>query len=226
MEISKKSYWTHYTLELVVVFLGVTTGFLLNTWREKSSESELEKKYLTSFYDDILIDEETLDSLIIRSQTRSEKLMHILKSSADSKIPLLEKQAKEIVNEILTIEWFSPSDDTYEDIKNSGNLNIIADYNLKRQISSYYEFQKELKKGEQYYLDHMNNYVFPLLYKKYVMHERKFLNKKSYQSIEFSNMYIALTAFINQNINSYIELKEKNENLKKDFSKTLNIDAL
>ena len=58
--------------------------------------------------------------------------------------------------------------DTYEDIINSGNLNLISDYKLKEKISSYYAFLNEVDNVEQYYLNHIDNYGFPILYKYYI----------------------------------------------------------
>lgn len=222
MRIDKKKFWSVYSIDVIVVFLGVTAGFLLNTWREKSSESELQEKYLKSFYDDIKVDKQNLDSLIVHNQKKSTNLLQILNETSMSQTSVSEKQAQQILKEILRIEWFSPSDDTYSDIKNSGNLNLISDYKLRRAVTSYYKLQVEVEKGEQYYLDHMNNYVFPFLYNNYIMHKRKFISKTSYQSLKFSNTYIALMAFINQNVRSYITLKEKNAELNAQVTIALN----
>ncbi len=60
----KQKKWMHYLLELLVVFIGVTAGFLLNNWREDNAELNLEKKYLESFYADVTADAIDLDSLI------------------------------------------------------------------------------------------------------------------------------------------------------------------
>ena len=124
----KKINWLYYIVELLVVFIGVTAGFLLNTWRLDNAEIKLEQKYLSSFYNDILDDEMTLDSLIIREQAKEDTLLVVLKKSVVINEPLTEELAQIIVGQMLYLEWFSPSNDTYDDIINSGNLNIISDY--------------------------------------------------------------------------------------------------
>ena len=45
--------WRQLGLELLVVFLGVTAGFILNNWRSSAQENQLRDKYLTSFHRDI-----------------------------------------------------------------------------------------------------------------------------------------------------------------------------
>jgi len=218
-----KSNWKYYIIELLVVFVGVTAGFLLNTWRQENAKLELEHKYLTSFYNDVTFDEKNLDSLIINSQMKADTLMKILKESGVKDIPLSEELAQKIVREIISIEWFSPSNDTYEDIKNSGNLNLITEFKLKEKISSYYKFLIEVKNIEQFYKDHMNNYGFPILYKNYHLFKGEFINKKSYLSLEFTNMYLGVLALIQQNNRIYKEALGKNQGLKDELENVLDI---
>lgn len=219
----KKNNWGYYTIELLVVFIGVTAGFLLNNWREDAVESKLQQKYLESFYNDVQSDESNMDSLILHSQIKIENLLDILKKTEVINKPLIEELAQKIVLEIMYIEWLSPSNDTYKDIMNSGNLNLISDYKSKEKISSYYAFLDEVKNVEQYYIDHMNNYGFPILYNNYHLFKRTFINKESYQSIEFTNMYLGVLALFQQNINMYKQALEKNKELKNDLAEVLNI---
>lgn len=217
----KKINWTYYLAELLVVFIGVTAGFLLNNWRVDQSEKKLEQKYLNSFYSDILEDESSLDSLIIRGKAKEDTLLSVLKKSIIIDTPLTEAQAQVVVTEMLYLEWFSPSNDTYDDILNSGNLNLISDYSLKEKISSYYKFTEEVNNVEKYYLDHMDNFGFPFLYKNFHLFKREFVNEKSYQSLEFTNIYLAFFALLQQNVKVYEEALEKNHELKAELEKVL-----
>jgi hypothetical protein len=208
---------------LLVVFIGVTAGFLLNTWRQENSEMKLERKYLTSFYSDIVSDETSLDSLVFHSQTKTDKLMVIIRETGLKNRPLDEELAQSIVNEILYIEWFSASNDTYEDIINSGNLNLVSDYSLKEKISSYYNLLDEVNNVEEFYKDHINNYGLPILYKNYHLLNHKFINKESYQSLEFTNMYLGVTALFQQNNKIYREALQKNRELKSELAEALKL---
>ena len=220
----KKINWPYYLAELLVVFVGVTAGFLLNNWRMDQAEVRLEQKYLSSFYTDILEDEETLDSLIIRGKAKEDTLLSVLLKSIVIDTPITEAQAQVVITEMMYLEWFSPSNDTYDDIINSGNLNLISDYSLKEKISSYYKFTKEVKSVEQYYLDHMDNYGFPFMYRNYHLFKREFVNEKSYQSLEFTNMYLGIFALLQQNNKIYVRTLEKNRELKGELEKVLGKD--
>ena len=217
----KKINWTYYFAELLVVFIGVTAGFLLNNWRMDQAELKVEQKYLNSFYSDILDDESSLDSLIIREKAKEDTLLSVLKKSLIIKEPLTEDLAQTIVGQMLYLEWFSPSNDTYDDIINSGNLNIISDYNLKEKISSYYKFTVEVKNVEQYYLDHMDNYGLPILYRNYHLLNREFVNTESYNTLEFTNMFMGVFALLQQNNKVYKEALEKNRELKGELERVL-----
>lgn len=221
-----KINWTYYIIELAVVFIGVTAGFLLNNWREDNAELKLEKKYLESFYADVEADALDLDSLILRSLEKADTLIGILKKSALIGEPLSEELAKAMVKQIMYIEWFTPANDTYEDIINSGNLNLISDYQLKEKISSYYSFQKQVANVEQYFNKHMDNYGFPILYKTYHLLNQEFISKESYQSLEFTNMYLGVIALLQQNIKVYNEALEKNNELKAELVIALDIENL
>ena len=217
----KKINWLYYIVELLVVFIGVTAGFLLNTWRLDNAEIKLEQKYLNSFYADILEDETTLDSLLFREKDKESILLDILKESVVKDKPLTEEQANTIVIKMMYLEWFSPSNDTYNDIINSGNLNLISDYLLKEKISSYYKFCEEVKNVEKYYLDHMDNYGLPILYKSYHLYKNEFVSAESYQTLEFTNMYMGVFALLKQNNLIYEKALEKNRELKEELKKAL-----
>ena len=213
----------HYTLELLVVFIGVTAGFILNNWRENAAEKKLEYKYLNSFYRDVQNNENEIDSLILSSQLKSDKLIAILKETELVNKPLNEDQAREIVTEISYIEWLSAANDTYEDIINSGNLNLISDYQLKEKISSYYTFLNEIKNVEQFHQKHMDNYGFPFLYKTVNLLSQEFVNEESYQSMEFTNMYLGVISLIQQNNNHYRKALDKNRELQEALRHSLKL---
>jgi hypothetical protein len=216
-----KISWTYYIIELAVVFIGVTAGFILNNWREDAAENKMEHKYIESFYNEILLDKHNLDSLILHSQLKIDNLLNIIKQTEVINKPLTEELAQKIVMEIMYIEWLSPANDTYEDIINSGNLNIISDYNLKEKISSYYTFLNEVSNVEQYYQRHMDNYGFPVLYKTFHLLKREFISKESFQSLEFTNMYLGVIALLQQNNEKYKKALEKNEELQNELQKAL-----
>ena len=221
MKKKKKISWLYYLLELLVVFIGVTAGFLLNNWREDNSNAKLEHKYLNGFYADLQSDKGDLDSIIYRTKEKTDILIEVLKKSKYDNNALSREMANEIIGQILYLEWFTPADDTYDDIINSGNLNLISDYQIKEKISSYYSLLHEVKNVEQYYLNHMNDYGFPIIYKNYHILKREFIDDKCYKSLEFTNMYLGIISFYQQNTKIYKQVLENNLELKDELQRIL-----
>jgi len=56
--------WGKLFFELIVVFLGVTAGFVLNNWRMDQEERKIEQKYLASFLQDIKFDIPELENAV------------------------------------------------------------------------------------------------------------------------------------------------------------------
>ncbi|MBN2362656.1 hypothetical protein JXL83_00830 [candidate division WOR-3 bacterium] len=71
------------TLELLVVFLGVTAGFVLNNWRSDFQERQLEKKYIAGFLQDIQFNIEELETQIEKDSTWLERASPLVLSMAD-----------------------------------------------------------------------------------------------------------------------------------------------
>ena len=60
-----KNYeWGKLFFELIVVFLGVTAGFILNNWRMEQEEVKHEQKYINSFLQDINYDIPELEKAV------------------------------------------------------------------------------------------------------------------------------------------------------------------
>ena len=62
--VTKDINWKVYIVELLVVFISIMAAFILNSWREASKDAQLEKKYLSSIYKEVLEDSENLKEVI------------------------------------------------------------------------------------------------------------------------------------------------------------------
>jgi len=108
---------------------------------------------------------------------------------------------------------------TYDDIINSGKLNIISDYNLKRQIVDYSNTIDGIKYIENFIYQYFNQFVMPFVYSNYNIIKEKISNPGIIKSISFSNVAVGYYGMILQRITSYKQLLKKSfalrDNLKK-----------
>ena len=48
--------WLRLSLELIVVFVGISAGFFVNNYQENKRDSKQEHKYLESFHKNLVVD--------------------------------------------------------------------------------------------------------------------------------------------------------------------------
>lgn len=214
---SKKSFFekdfSKLFFELIVVFLGVTAGFLLNNWKEKSSNKEIEKKYLENFADDIesnntqLLKEIRKDSLWIKDVTP------ILKRIKNGNITL--NLANGLLDKMTTVSMVTFKTGTYENIINSGNLNIISNYDVREQIVDYQLLLSDAKFLDDYYFQYFNEFVLPLLMTNYNFINKKITYKKVIYSTKFQNIASGYYSLKKQQKDSYKALLKSGKKLLK-----------
>ena len=60
--------WLRLSLELIVVFVGITGGFLFDSYREDRSDRKLEQKYLQSLHQNLVA-----DSALIKNHIKEDR---------------------------------------------------------------------------------------------------------------------------------------------------------
>jgi hypothetical protein len=120
-----KKKWTHYFWEFLMLFFAVFCGFLAEYQLEHKIEKDRAKEIAGSLYNDIKKD--TLGLNIVLLDFCTQKLNHI-----DSLLDMLQK--KHSLNDtsfsvhtswLVFINNFFRNNGTYEQMKNSGSLEIF-----------------------------------------------------------------------------------------------------
>ena len=132
--------WSHYFWEFFMLFLAVTLGFIVENWREHIIENKRSKKFIASLVEDLKRDTATFQ----RTWLVNEKAMQMM----DSLILLLHSpgnyrlKAPEIyylARMAMGINSsYIPTDRTFNQMKNSGNLRLIENHEIADSIASYY----------------------------------------------------------------------------------------
>ena len=209
--------WHKLMLELLVVFLGVTAGFVLNNWRIQQQEKKLEEKYLSGFLEDINKDIPELQNLVREDSqwiARATPLINALKKghfSMDS--------AKVSIKMMLSIGKFESHTGTYENITNSGTLNIISDFKLRGNIVDYYLSIKGVEFVEKYFIDYFQEFIMPFMLTEYSMLEDDFIHPDILQTNRFSNLFAGYYSLLQQRHENYTALLEKSKILRREIMK-------
>ena len=134
-----EKYFKYAIGEIILVVIGILIALQINDWSQDKKNQKLEAQYYCRLLEDVnqdlanyndyvnLLNEKigTNNTLIQRLQDESMPL--------DSIAPLVLKSIK------YSIRDTKATTDAFEDIKSSGNLNIIKDLSIKNKLAAYYK---------------------------------------------------------------------------------------
>jgi len=140
----KKINWQYALGEIIIVMVGISLAFALNNWNENRKEQNEKKLYLQSLVIDI---EKEIEHL-----SQNDSLIKLKLSNINTILELLSKEGKEKFNaafkvfEVANIVSFYPENVTYLTMINSGDIQLIKDFDLRRKIETHYNQQHRLTK--------------------------------------------------------------------------------
>jgi hypothetical protein len=210
---SSKINFTKLFLELLVVFLGVTGGFLLQNYKEIRADRDLEKKYLEGIHTDTKENITELKESIAEDSLWLEQNRYALALIVKDSLPY--DSAKTLMIHMAFFSEFNAQTNTYANIANSGNLNIIEDYELRQLIVDCFNNFENFKLLEIYFQKHNGNNFMPYLIANYNMFTRELISDDSHKKNEFINIFAIHYSLTQQRLDAYRNLLEENMDLEK-----------
>jgi hypothetical protein len=157
------SKYLFYTLgEILLVVIGILIALKINNWNENNKNRYLEEQYYCRIHEDILQDHERIDQLLSNNTQRksdANQLLRIILNEEYNTREILLQYIKTIRGSSIN---FVPNDATWEDLKSSGNLNLIKDINIKKALNNYFKSLEPLINTNQVYIDYVSNQYFKL----------------------------------------------------------------
>ena len=212
MKMKLKNYnWEKLSLELVAVFLGVTAGFVLNNWQVEHQERRLEQKYISGFQQDVAYNNSELENALQADSlwlARTKPLILLVKEKT---LPI--DSAHVIMRLLSNISRIEYNTGTYSDITNSGNLNLITDFELKDQIVDYQIAINGVNFIDDYFYQYFSDFVMPLTFREYNILNGEFGDLTVIKSNSFSNVFAGYYSMIQQRQAAYKSLLVKSKSL-------------
>jgi len=222
-KLSLKNYnWCKLGLELLVVFLGVTAGFILNNWNLQRQEIKNENKYLQGFMNDVNNNIIELENYLNSDVLWFNDANFILTNLENGNIQI--DSAKVAIDLISKIERIRIHTDTYENIINSDNLNIIGDFNLRNQIINYHKTIKSVGLFDDFFYKYYNDFIMPIIFSEYNILNRTFNNPDIIKTTKLSNAFDYYYSMMKQQKEAYKELLTKSYKLR-DKLESLNLKS-
>ena len=214
----KKYDWQKLLLELVVVFLGVTAGFLLNNWQNQKQTSSLEKKYLNGFLQDANANISELNNAVKADSLWLHNVKPKLLDLRNGK--LKPDSANGLFKMIVNISKADIKTGTYDAIVNSGNMNIISNYVIKKQIVDYSSSISGTRYIEDYFYQYFNEFVMPFVFSNYNILKGAFDNPGIIKTTKFSNVVTGYYSMVQQRLASYKKLLDDSLKLRDKLKNT------
>ena len=214
--------WLKLLLELLVVFAGVTVGFVLNNFREERVSRKSEQIYLENLLINLRADSAEIVNHIEANTNNVEVTREAVSSFRDQSIN--HDLALEALSVMVTYNDISLQDATYQSIVGSGNLSIIRDIEFRMQLVEYYQFLEQVRKVENVHNEYITSYVLPFVMQNMDMTAGSLSDQFDLGSIGFRNLTAGYYVLENQKMEMSTMLDSMNMQLKNKLITLLNIN--
>ena len=133
--------WVAVGIDMLVVILGIFIGFQLNNWNVERQNAAKGENYLERIADELEQDIRFFDG-VLNSNNRSIENAQFLLKTVDNE-DLVRENPTRFITSLASAGAsivVNVNNNTFEEIKFSGNLELIADEELRNQIADYYDF--------------------------------------------------------------------------------------
>jgi len=199
--------WQSKIIDLLIVIVGISIAFQLNTWNE-SIQSNIEfNNYVESFYEENSTNMSQLNSALEFSKTHKsniDTLQQILLSNSYS-----DSRIETLAASLMVITSYNPSTTTMENIIASGEFELIKNIELRKRIIKTYNSYKNTKQLENLVTDYINQYVTPYFFEHVRFSNFSSLDKEFIEDPKFENVVIGYGVLLNQQLQGYQSNLEK-----------------
>ncbi len=221
IQLNKRTRWfiTSYFIELIVVMVGVTSGFALNNWAEGQKDKRIAREYIETLRSDLESDmEKLLDCDSVNQQKIGEmtQLLVILLTNNREEMDMVNALVQ---NSIENIPFFHPSKTAYEGIRQAGQVRIIRDLQLKNDLIDLYESQYvELRRSENMLLENIRDRMIPFIMENFEVTEFKPLNADTLYDYRFTNLINLIIQDLSSNLKYYKQAYARCQEIMKQLS--------
>lgn len=156
----KKINWQYTFGEILIVIIGISIAFSINKCAEDSKNEKQKQQYLLNIKNDVEADNIALEEnrkLIEEKIGVASEVLPLLNTNAPNKMSAVSK-----IFNLMQLSNFTPNDNTYQALINSGDFKLIDDFELKTAIekhySSYEAIQQDYARLENIQKEHVGPY--------------------------------------------------------------------
>ncbi|SEK37611.1 hypothetical protein SAMN04488008_101365 [Maribacter orientalis] len=154
-----RKYLKYATGEIVLVVIGILIALQINNWNLNRQNKILETDYLKGININLNDDISELEKLFYKDTIKLNAYTYLIRTFNSE--PITSKHQEIITNlyNASGYNWFEGQNVVFENIKSSGNLNLIESDSIKYSIQKYYKFFEEVIKQENLYNSFVEKYT-------------------------------------------------------------------
>jgi len=207
--------WKSKIIDLLIVIVGITIAFKLNTWNESIKTDLKAKDYIESFYQENSANKTNLIAALKFSESNKKdidtlKQLLLSKNYTNTKI-------KTLTASMMGLSNYNPSIITMENITASGEFELIKDIALRKQLISTYNAYNTTLKLEGLLSEYINEYVTPFFFENIRFSDFSSIHSDFIKDPQYENIVFGYEVLLSQQIKGYHDNLEKikllNENL-------------
>jgi hypothetical protein len=206
-----KSLLTNKAFDLLIVVLGITIAYQLNSWRTATKENRLQQFYVDNLKKDVSKDIEELDKGLKELQYDYQRVISYLEEYGRQ--TSVGDSLGSIISSVLTLDTFERNENTYSSMLSGNTMSVVNDPVLRNQIVEYYNHYNSIHRFEEKYataIVNFDSYFSP--YCDYTF--GKIVGKSVLSNVETKNNLLLAASHLEDGIESYEEAMDKAKKLK------------
>ena len=136
-------YFKYAIGEVLLVVIGILIALQINNWNLERKNNQLKENYLTRLVNDIAQDTSNINEVITNLDICQKAITHFTQAIHTS---TEVKDLDSTISKYFELGWiimdFVVTDNTYKDLSQTGNMNIIKNDTLVDDIIAYYGYVK------------------------------------------------------------------------------------
>lgn len=150
MENKTGKYFKYAVGEIILVVIGILIALQINNWNETRKTRDKEIVYLTNIKSDLENSVQQIETFILKRNTQIKTANNIIEYFKGKPIQNWNDFNKKLID-IYSWERFYLIKNTYEELKNSGNLSLISNKDIKNGLQDLELLYAKLKIKESHY---------------------------------------------------------------------------
>lgn len=207
-----KINWLDHIANLLVVILGISIAFYLESYKEEKASEKQEAQYVESLIKDLETDLDALDTLKSLNKMMSKALIRLSNAATGGSY-----DQDSLGGYMLILQYnppLSPQTTTYESLKSSGKMDLISDFDLRNSVIELYE---QYYRGTRQYDEaidlNLRDFFKPFFFKNVVFENRFRVDDKFLSETEFRNIIFAYRFLFLSKTEFYNTVSEKLEEI-------------